>query len=182
MTDHRRNMRDTSPATEAEAEDFANRWGLYANEHVRNKHKKPGPNHEANDEIRWGDKALFQLSFPIAGAQSRSLEQFIQVLRPARVWSLNLALTLLSPNNAIAAGDTVQAIFRITLGVGASRIFMGRVLNQATFLNVPPLTTNVIIDAVPASQIIVGVDLTYTAAAAREVSIAIDAAASPVMR
>jgi hypothetical protein len=165
-----------------EGETFDNRWGQVGERWGKDGGADPRDQLQRGNEIRWGDNRILNFTFAGASVQSQSQESIIQVDGIARVWSLNLALALLGPNGAIAAGDSVSCIFRIIVGLGSSRIQMARVLTSATFVNVPPLITNLIVSDIPASQIIVGVDLTYSAAAARAPSLQVSAAAAPVIR
>lgn len=180
-----RHLRDPSEATEPEAEDFANRWGLYANQHLRDQEKPRSPNQEQLDEVRWGDSKLFTFVFGAGGTQSLFVPQIIDVTTPGRVWSVHIAMTLLS--QVLPVGDAVNAFVSVKAGVGSSIITMSRALSGASMVVNPfdptsQLTTDLIIPDVPARKLMASAVVTYTAAIAETMNVRIDVAASPVMR
>jgi len=116
----------------------------------------------------------FEFSEP--NTESVSFDELVHVKGEPSVWAIELALTV-EPAEAMAAGDTVQAIFRIESALDTSRIATARVLDEKTLENVPPLTTSAIVDGIPAAELVVSVDLTYTATAARSSSVRVEVAA-----
>jgi hypothetical protein len=180
-------MRDNlRPATVAEEEDFANRWGIYANELVDDRAHPASPSEEGLDEVRWGDSKTLQFVFAAPGTAVQTIPQIIDLTRPARVWSIHLAMTLLTPT-LLPGADVINAFMKISTGVGSSVINFSRTLQGTTFVINPfdptsQSTTDTIVSDVPARKILVAAFVLYQAAAPVTVNVRIDAAASPVLR
>lgn len=183
-------MRDPRPATEAEIEQYANDWRLYANEHLEDKRKARGPNVELLDEVRWGSSGNLTFNLTaLALAGQQTIQQIIDITVPARVWSLHFAMTLVG-KQVLPVGDAVNAFIKVTVGIGSSTIDFGRTLLGTAMVANPfdptsMLTTDLIVSDVPARKILVSAFVLYTAAignAPETQVVRIDAAAAPVIR
>ncbi len=91
-------------------------------------------NVEGQDEIRWGDRVRRTLSVPNAAGpgllgpfNANNFTQFVQIVKPARVWTLMYALEWTNPAAApLVAGERLVAFFSVYLGVGSSRMRIAR--------------------------------------------------------
>ena len=94
-----------------------------------------GPtNVEGQEEIRWGDRVRRTLIVPDAAGPGflgpfdvNAFTQFVQIVKPARVWSLMFNMEWTNAAAApLVAGERLVAFFSVYLGVGSSRIRIGR--------------------------------------------------------
>jgi len=89
---------------------------------------------EGQDEIRWGDRVRRTLVVPNAAGPGllgpfnpSNFTQFVQIVRPARVWTLQYSIEWTNPAAApLVAGERLVAFFSIYLGLGSSRQRIGR--------------------------------------------------------
>jgi hypothetical protein len=135
-------------------------WGRIGEDYLEKK-AKTALGVEQSDEIRWGGSFATVLNVIALGTFASPLSQIVQAARPARAWSINVALTLPSGANAIpvVGNDRVIATFLVELGVGSSKITQFVQIDSLTdifesFLGLPP-SVNKVITSVPAKQLII---------------------------
>jgi hypothetical protein len=172
------------------AESFQQMWGSIGTQFLRNRKATQQNQIARGQEIRWGNSATLPFTFTGNGSQTADVAQLLQVDSESKVWSLNLALTMVQPTE-MPAGDAVAAFFVINVGVGSSRIVFRRLIDNAAFAPIPVIpfaglvqsTANLIVPDVPATQILVSCHTQYNNThGAASLAIRVDAAASPVMR
>ena len=111
--------------------------GHWAGTLKRNQNRaKPGElgGKEGQDEIRWGDRVRRTLVVPngvgpglFGPFNATNFTQFVQIVRPARVWTLQYSLEWTNPAAApLVAGERLVAFFSVYLGLGSSRMRIAR--------------------------------------------------------
>lgn len=159
-----------------------------------------GPtNVEGQDEIRWGDRVRRTMVVPnavgpglVGGFDPNNFTQFVQIVRPARVWSLMYNLEWTNPVAApLVAGERIVAFFSIYLGVGSSRIRIGRDVDIVGPTGVPVfpqfgIDSTFVDPNLVAKEIIISVNVALEAGAptvgARTFELLLSAHGAPVTR
>jgi hypothetical protein len=128
---------------------------------------------EANqDEVMWGDQQSVTFVTVGTGPDAQIIRQLIQVQRPAREWTLNIAFSL----PGVMALPTlpnfsVTVTFTVTLGLGRSKVQRYEQLNSADLIGFAPdpafplqiqtPTVSRTIPNLPAEVVIVGAHVLY---------------------
>lgn len=158
---------------------------------VKSQHA-PDAGIEQGDEIRWGATVTADLFIPLnqPGAFFSTRTQLVQIERPARTWSIQLATTFLNPQTPVNPGELIDSFFLIDYGTGASKIHT----LETQQMVMPPVITDwmpqpIVVTTLPlkpAKQIIITAFCRFftvaVATPARHIIVKLDASAAPVER
>lgn len=148
------------------------------------------------DEVMWGDLQTTTFVTAGTGPTAQTIRQLIQVQRPAKEWTLNLAFAL----PGVMALPTlpnfsVRVTFTVTLGLGRSKIQRYEELFSADLIGFAPdpafpfqiqtPTTSRTVPNLPAEVVIVGAHVLYDRillAAPATLVVEVAAGVAPVVR